>query len=494
MNNLETIVESVKETAEFERTHQLLRYTPYEFQKEFHYAKGEGEFVCIPSDPKKLYLAIQRALMCANQIGKTYCGGMEMAMHLTGIYPEGWMGHRTAKPIQGLCASTTNETTRDRCQSELFGDPTDEDALGTGAIPKDCIGKVTRKAGVPNAYEIVSVRHVSGGWSKVYFKCYEQGPKKFMGYRLDAAWCDEEPPGEIWSQVLRSALATNGFAYITFTPEEGITEVVNGFMEDLQPGQALITATWDDAPHMTKEMQAQKLASLPPHEREMRSKGMPMVGSGLVFDIPDDDIICDPFDIPNYFPRIIGIDFGWDHPFAAAFCFHDRENDKFYIYDIYREKKALFPVVVDRLKRGHGDWIPIVWPHDGLKEDPKSGAVLADSYRDAGLNLHPDKFSNPPQPGQKEGQGGAGVEAGLHDMYTAMVEGRFKVFSTCKEWFDEKRSYYRKMNRKTGKVELVKLREDLISATRYAYMMRRHADTKITRQHKKHTRKGLSNW
>ena len=40
--------------------------------------------------------------------------------------------------------------------------------------------------------------------------------------------------------------------------------------------------------------------------------------SGLVFPFNEDAFVIDPIEIPKYWPRIIGIDFGSDHPFGAA--------------------------------------------------------------------------------------------------------------------------------------------------------------------------------
>ena len=57
------------------------------------------------------------------------------------------------------------------------------------------------------------------------------------------------------------------------------------------------------------------------------------------------------------------------------------------------------------------------------------------------------------------------------DMLDRMHTGRLKVFSHLTEWFEEFRLYHRK----DGKV--VKEMDDLMSATRYALMMIRFADT-----------------
>ena len=59
------------------------------------------------------------------------------------------------------------------------------------------------------------------------------------------------------------------------------------------------------------------------------------------------------------------------------------------------------------------------------------------------------------------------------DMLDRMQTGRLKVFKHLTEWFEEFRMYHRK----DGKV--VKTDDDLLSSTRYAMMMKRHAITKL---------------
>lgn len=491
MDKLIEVVKLLKDIDDYKRTHKLEFYEPYEFQKNFHHATSSTDFVPVNSDKNKLKLAILRALQCANQIGKSTAGGMETAMHLTGLYPVWWNGHAFDHPIEALCSSTTNETTKDRCQTELMGDPADDAAKGTGSIPKYCLGQETRKPGVPNALESVMVKHftngVFDGWSKCYFKSYDQGAKKFMGYRLDWFWDDEEPPRDILSQQQRSCIATDGVGCLTYTPEEGVTEVVHEVMHDPKPGWSLITATWDDAPHMTPEKRNQKLMQYPVHEREMRSKGVPMVGTGLVWPVIEDQISIAPFDIPRHWAKIVGFDIGYDHPAAIVWVAIDRDKDACYVYDVFKQSKTLMPVLSSTIK-SRGSWIPVMWPHDGMKNDPKSGKPFADWYRNDGVNMHRDCFSNPPSPGQKEGQGGNGVEVGLIEILTMMETGRFKVFSHLKDWFDEWRMYHRKDG------QVIKLMDDVMSATRYAVMMRRHATTEPVRQKPKLSVVGVSNW
>lgn len=430
--------------------------------------------------------AVQKVLMAANQIGKTYCGAMEAAIHLTGRYPDWWEGPRFSNPIVMMVGGTTNEAVRDILQKELFGDPADPQKLGTGTIPLEAIGKRALKPGVPNAFDSVLIKHRSG-WSKVLFRAYEQGAKKHMGIRIHLGWLDEEPPMDIWSQYMRATFSTKGILYMTFTPESGVTDVVASFVNDIKPGQALIQASWDDAPHMSGERMEQFLKAIPAHEREMRTRGIPQMGSGLVFPFSDEQLVVEPFEIPRHWPQIIGIDFGWDHPFGACRLAWDRDSDKVYLTACYKESRAT-PLIHAAAVKAWGKWIPVAWPHDGLNHEKGTGDELRKAYVNEGLNMLPHKATNPPDSGQKEGEGGNSVEASILAMYERMDTGRFKVFKHCKEWLEEQRMYHRK----DGK--LVKVRDDVISASRYAHMMLRHARTETVPRRRRETAAGVTNW
>lgn len=461
-----------------EKTNRLAHYKPYPWQVAFHNASGYQT----PTRP-----AQQRGAMCANQVGKTTAGGMEVAIHATGRYPSWWKGHRFTRPINVLVGGLTNESVRDICQKELFGEPTDDKQLGYGSVPLECIRNPKRKAGVPDAFDSVQVKHISGGYSKVSFRAYEQGAKKHMGSRIDLGWLDEEPPEDIWSQYLRGTLATKGILFITFTPEEGITKVVHGFINDLKVGQALIRATWDDAPHMDHDRREQMLSAIPAHQREMRSKGIPLMGSGLVYQVREEDIVCDPIELPTYWPRIAACDFGVDHPFAASWLAWDRDRDTVYVYDCYAEPGQKISEHVSQLNR-RGKWINVIWPHDGLNREPKSGKPYADLYREEGANMWHMQFTNPPSPGEEEGKGGNSVEFGIADILARMQTGRFKVFRHLKKWLEEFRMYHRE----EGKI--VKQYDDLMDATRYACLSLRHATTETLKIKKALPPRGATNW
>ena len=411
--------------------------------------------------------------MCANQIGKSTAGAEITARHLTGIYPDDWKGHKFKKPIYAWAAGVSNDTTRDIVQTELLGLAEDPELLGTGMIPKHCIGQLTRRRGTTgNTYDSVMVVHHDpdtgkpNGMSRIGFKSYEMGEQKFFGRPVDWIWLDEQPPSNIYTQCITRTVATSGYVMMTFTPEAGVTPVVHQFMSDRKPGQFLLQASWDDAPHLDEATKTQLLAQYPPHERELRSKGIPVFGSGLVFPISEDEVICEPFEIPDHWPRIAGLDFGGEgHPTACVWIAVDTESDTLYVYDTY-SKVGANPAMHASAIRQREAFIPIAWPKDGLQHDKGSGRPLADWYREEGVNMLPKFFENPPSP---DGKGSQSLEAGLLTMFHKMEGGQFKVFSYLTNWFEEFRGYHRK----EGKV--APIRDDLMSATRYAAQSTRFA-------------------
>jgi hypothetical protein len=232
----------------------------------------------------------------------------------------------------------------------------------------------------------------------------------------------------------------------------------------------VVNMTIHDALHYTEAMRADIIAGYPAHEREARTNGTPTLGSGRIFQLSDEVVTEAAIQIPHHWPRICGMDFGWDHPTAAVWLGWDRDTDTVHIYDAYRVREAT-PLIHSVAIKSRGDWIPVAWPHDGLQHDKGSGDELAEQYRKHGVKMLKEKATHAPEKDEKEGEGGNGVEAGLMMMLDRMQTGKLKVAAHLNDWFEEFRLYHRK----DGKV--VKLNDDLMSATRYALMMLRHAKT-----------------
>lgn len=221
--------------------------------------------------------------------------------------------------------------------------------------------------------------------------------------------------------------------------------------------------TIEDAEHYTPEQRSAIIASYPGHERKARAQGIPVLGSGRVFPIDEDEIKCDAFPIPETWGQIGGLDFGWDHPTAASRLAHDRDTDVIYVTASWAQRETT-PILAAAALKLWDEWLPWAWPHDGLQHDKGSGDQLAAQYRAQGMNLLFERATFD--------DGTNGVEAGIAEMLDRMQTGRWKVFAHLEDWFAEFRLYHRKDG------IIVKLNDDRISSSRYAMMMRRFASTK----------------
>lgn len=433
----------LEELARLEAENRLALYEAYPKQAEFHRLGA---------------LHRERLFLAGNQLGKTWAGAMEAAAHLTGQYPPGWEGRRFPGPTRGWAASDTAANVRDAAQRLLLGRVQE---FGTGAIPKSAILDWKMQRGTPDAVDTISVRHVSGGISTLGFKSYEAGREKFQGETLEFVWADEEPPPDVYSEMKARITARRGLIFITATPLLGMSEVVGSFYPHPRTADAaFVQMTIDDAKHIPPDERAKIIAGYPAHERDARARGIPMLGSGRVFPIAEEMLAVDAFPLPSQWLQLLAVDFGWSHPFAAVHLALDADRDTVYVTNAYRQAEAT-PTIHAATLKGWGAGLHVAWPHDGLQHDKGSGVPLAAAYRRLGLNMLDEhaQFED----------GSTGVEAGLIEMLSRMETGRFKVFRHLSDWWAEFRVYHRR----DGK--LVKLQDDLLSATRYGVISLRFA-------------------
>lgn len=416
-------------------------------------------------------------LLAANQIGKTEVGGYTAAVMITGDYPEDWKGHRfSVQNLRVWLMGVDSKQLREVLQGQIFGTLQKDGTFTGGWIHPDEVVDVIRSRTTSDLAEEVMVKTKQGGIARVALRTYSQlqtgsDTLPVAGEVVDLIYCDEQPPDKAQGQL--TVRTTNGDGgrggrrITTLTPELGLTDELERRMNNPGTGQIVMGPIgWDRAPHLTPEKQERLLAAIPPHEREMRTKGVPFFGSGLVFPVSEDRFVCDPFR-PEDRPwgRVLrAIDFGADHPTAVSWLFYDPDVDTVYLTRTYRESlkwaDGVSPVATHTLA-ANSQWkhSPMVYPHDGDNETA-AGEALARQYMDAGI---PDMlaFSNPTPDDKRNIR----VEPGIQTMLDAMQAGKFKVFNTCTDFLEERRAYHRK----DGKI--VKVRDDSISATRYGYMM-----------------------
>ncbi len=465
--------EKLKELRRIRRS-CLFRYIPYPKQYEFHKAGCSSR---------------ERLLLAGSQNGKTFPISREGAMHTTGWYPDWWTGRRFDRPIVMWTGAATNAKSREVIQKALLGcEETDlrHPDMGTGAIPGDAIKKISkRQAGIDNVADQIRVRHVSGGTSIISLKTYDQDVATFVGTKVDVWWSDEEAPMKIYSEgVTRTQAVADGICMATFTPMKGMSNVLKRFLspEPGDPPRHVTNMTLHDAiggiypqgtpwagmewkGHYTKEQVEERIANYPEHERDARAYGIPMMGEGLIYTVSEKVIKCEPFEIPKHFARIAGCDFGFSHAAAGVWIAHDRDTDTVYVYDCFREPEKTYSYLALSFK-SRSEWIPIAWPHDGLKRGAADGPTFKDQYKHAGARMMKQSARYDDDHG-----GGQSTEPVVQDNLERMMTGRFKVFSHLDTWFEEFRMYHRE------NTKIVRAMDDLMSATNYAMMELRHART-----------------
>src|SRR5688572_16947711 len=271
------LLELLEEKARRKAGRKLFTYFPDEGPLRRELYKQHLEFFRLgKSCPTRCFLA-------ANRVGKTEGGGgYETVLHLTGLYPDWWEGRRFDRPIDAWAAGDTNETVRDIIQNKLLGP---KESIGTGLIPADLIGEVKYRQNSNGSADYITVKHVSGGWSRIALKSYEQGRVSFQGTEKDLIWLDEESNEGIRAECVMRLMTTGGLLIETFTPLKGLTPIVLGYIGDdgidsesrigINGEKAFVMAGWDDVPHLGESEKGRMLAECEPHLKDARSKGIP---------------------------------------------------------------------------------------------------------------------------------------------------------------------------------------------------------------------------
>lgn len=411
----------------------------------------------------------ERTFMAGNRVGKSVAGAFESCCHATGVYPFWWNGRVFDRPTHGWAVGSTARATRDTAQKELLGPI---GAIGTGMIPKDKIGRAWSLAGVPKAIDMIQVKHISGGWSTIGFKNYEQPLQAFYGTALDWVWLDEECPQDHYNECLIRTMTTDGLVYNTFTPLQGLTPMVVRFAEKAdylagaqkligipdqeddgedarligrKTSKAIIQAGWDDAPWLTEKAKEQMEADTPPHLRAARRSGKPSMGSGSVYPIDIEQLLVKPFVIPAHYRRLYALDVGWNRT-AVLWGALDPQTDVLYITEEYYVGEQQPPLHAAAI-RARGDWIPGVIDPASVGSNQKDGTSLMIDYKKLGLQLHPAINA---------------VDAGISALWQRMNTGTLKFFYNLPNLSKEFVLYRRDLR---GKI--VKENDHLMDCLRY---------------------------
>ena len=247
--------------------------------------------------------------------GKTLMACYELTCHLLGEYPAWWEGRRFLTPIRAWAVGETAQTTRDILQATLLGPP---GQWGSAFVPEGRIRHISRSPGnLADAVEQVQVVHVSGAVSMLGFKSYVQQRESFQGTAQHVILLDEEAPIDIRTECLLRTMTVDGIVMHTFTPLQGLSETVLQFLPDgqLPDGEQtgeryVVNASWDDVPHLSEAQKAEYRRSVPAYQLDARTRGLPVLGAGAIYPVPEEDYLVDDMEVPKHWPRAYALDVG----------------------------------------------------------------------------------------------------------------------------------------------------------------------------------------
>lgn len=216
-------------------------------------------------------------------------------------------------------------------------------------------------------------------------------------------------------------------------------------MPEISSSKYLVTAGWEHVPHLDAKTQKELLESTPPYLRDARSKGIPSLGAGAIYPVPEDEIRVPYFEIPHYWPRCYGLDVGWNRT-AALWAAWEPSTGVCYLYAEHYRGLAEPAIHAEAIK-ARGEWMTGVCDPASRSSSQTDGQKLFDLYRQLGLTLSVADNA---------------VDAGIYDVWTALATGRLKVMSHLLNFFSEYRLYRRDEN---GKI--VKKNDHLMDAMRY---------------------------
>lgn len=210
----------------------------------------------------------------------------------------------------------------------------------------------------------------------------------------------------------------------------------------------VIGATWDDAPHLGKATKEALYSSYQPFQRDARTRGIPQLGAGAVYQIAESELKVDPFKIPLTWPHMFGGDTdAGAGPTACVWGAQDPKTKTLYIYDCFKRRQELGLNVAAIKARGD---IPGVMDAAALILTPDDAEQLVAQYRKEGIRVVlPNK-------------GNKSVETGIELVWQLMTQGRLKIFSTLSPIFGELRLY-----RRNERGTIVKKNDHLLDGLRY---------------------------
>ena len=420
---------------------QLKYFRPFPYQREFYRTGTTSD---------------RRGILAANRVGKTVATCYELAMHLTGRYPDWWEGRRFDRSITAFAAGESWSQVATVLQQELMGTPDSKltHAIGTGSIPKEAIVFETLRNEGANIIG-VEIKHVSGSISRLIFGNYTQEVRNMQGFKLDLVVFDEQPPDPMFSELVTRTATLQGQILCSFTPLKGLNGLVSKFW-NREPGYEFIRVSWNDVteydlwgqPFLLKSTRDQLERDFLPWERDARIAGIPVLGTGAIFQLrnwPTYKTGEIDFHGNRNMRRIIALDLGlindktvitlmyWDHVERRAYLHHQI---------VVKGIEEANPVnYVNHLMRPEVYGTPIVLPADASTQGRYTMSALSvrELFESYNLNVYHKPIMNPPN---AEGNVNNHKAFGINTMRQMMEVETFMINENCVEFLREAQNYF----------------------------------------------------
>jgi hypothetical protein len=267
-------------------------------------------------------------------------------------------------------------------------------------------------------------------------------------------------------------LARLGIRYILQHPEVilpagegGAAGITYKFLSEPSSDRSVHRIAAAEAKHISEARNEELAAGWSDAERETRLEGTPQLGAGPIFPL---ELLSglirsfDPINLPAWARHVVGIDFGFAGGFAAVYIAWAHDTGDVWVIDSFQMQQSSALYHTQRIhSMTQGLRIPISWPHDGAVHDRGSGLGLAQQYKNFGANMLGTHAKN-------HGTNDNRVEPGLQEIRELMFTGKLHIAGHNSELIEQMRGYHRDQD-----FRVVKERDHLIDALRYAIMMKR---------------------
>lgn len=346
-----------------------------------------------------------------------------------------------------------------------------------------------------------------GSWDKAYsegrrtltfrngsqfrFFSYKQDKGQLGGSSVHRVWFDEPPPQTHRNECLARLIQYDGDELFTMTPLHGVSWLeMEVYKKRTEPHITVIKGSGLDNPVNSESAVMRIINQYPEEERQARLYGDFVHFAGRVLpEFNERDHVVDTI-LPHHLAGhevVVGIDPGWDHGFAVAFCAFDVEGNCLIFDEIEARGKTVEQVIVQmRSKLGYWNVTPAYFVIDSAGEQTSviTGYSVRTEFRRLGIPTRKAKntaHSWGPSVDRLRSMFGYRVEEVVDGETKMVLKPRLKMTRDCPVTIDQTIAYHHKYDADDLSTEDKNPRpykkfDDLVDAYRYVVMSRTYQD------------------